>query len=1347
METPERHAGSEASAEPSRPRRRKRWGRRLLGVLFLIGILVGGAGVALVRLGGGQRLVLNSILGKVRGALAGNLVVDGIRSSSLLAGATLVGVHLSSSDGLPFLIADSVKVRYSLLSLLGGTPHIGSLVLWGPVVNISRLPGEADANVSRLLKATEAGADTVSSRFRLTIGSARIVDGTVQVFTPVEGPVPEGVTTVPSPNGRGRLRRLGLDSLSLEARDLTLAIGEAELLSGHLASLSTKVALLKRPVRVTGARGTLTVGKAGGRLDDAEIELPGSSLEGSVALGPRASGAGGWGFNLEAHTVGEASLADLLWLDDRLPRGTFSGGFGVTVTSATNVELRKVRVELEASRLDVNGRIALDDAGVQLRALDVVASPLVLRRLEPWIGGDLPLGGWLSGHATLSGRLEAMSAEGRVTLVPEGHTGLPTTMDFNGILHAVRGDPGVSDFKATLDPMNFDVVGAVFPRLPIPGVGRATLEASGTVSEGIRFTADVTHQADSLPESHAVFRGSVRRPPAEGWSVDVQSDFSPLALALLSPAEPALKLRGTASGSLHAAGLLSALHVTGDLDVGQGTVKVDGTINALRLSEGYRLSADLDRVRASDIAGVFPEPSLLSGRLVVDGRGLTPDSVEARGSVVAYASRLDGLHVDSVMALVSAAGGRLIVDTLDARVGGTDIRGSGELGMVRGSTGEARLVFHTDSLLGLRSVFMGDSVLTRDGLSALELEALRINGVDPDTLPTRAEVAMSGSMDGRLTLTGSLPNLDVEGSATLSRGVFGTDSVGEGSLRMTARRALGADREVHAAMDAQRVVALGRSYDRIRVEVGLMADSGRVSADIARSDTEAYTASGDFKLQAGRGDVVVDSLAVRLDSVVWNNTRSVRVGWDSAGVTVHDLDVVRRGDDPMHVTAEGTLAWRGASDLQVDARGLHLDRVARLVQREDLGIGGRLDLGLRLTGAADAPLIDGSFQVDEPRFSGLELSRVSGELHYRDEVAQVRVDADDHGRRVFDAEGTLPVNLALRGAATRTTSKPMDIRVRADSMDAAVALSYVKTLQDVTGTVTGSFHLGGTLDQPEPDGVLRLTRGAWTIEALGVRHSQVEGSLTVNPDRTIQVDLTGHTQEGSSKVEGKLTLSPARDPALDLNIHLQGFQAVNRRDVNGDISGQVHLGGTYRRPFLKGDLTVDHGNLFLEEFARSAERRGPHRPTHLRRRGHHVTRGPAPPGGAPQSVHGQPARGGESVRAAGYLAPLRGHERRDGRRPPRSVRSLKRDMVMVGELQALRGSYSVLGRRFEVQQGTVGFIGTPGHQPDAGHPGGGPHPPGGGRSSGRDRHGHGDAHPAQGHPLQRRAGRSPSPTW
>lgn len=1299
MDETERDPGPRnPSAEEAVPRRRRRWGRGLLITLLLIVIVVGGVGAALVMSGRGQRIVLDAVLSRARDQLAGELVVDAIRSRSLVTGGTLVGVHLSGSDGRPFLVADSIRFRYSVLSLLAHVPRIASVVVWGPTVTISRLPGEASANVTRLLAPPKTPADTVPSSLRVTLASLRVVGAAVHVLTPVEGPLSAGIPTVDLPDGNGRLRVVGLDSLSLELRDLAFEPGAPEMLSGTLASMGMDVSILEQPFRLSDATGKLTAGRAGIRLEEGEFRLPSSTLTGTLALGPQASDAGAWGLDLEVRTRGQASLADFRWLDSRIPRGTFSGGVRVTVASATNVELQKVRLDLEASRLDLDGRVALEDEGLQLRALSVDASPLVLRRLEPWVG-HLPVEGWLSGHATLSGRLDALETRGRVTFVPTGHTGRPTTADFAGSVYAVASNPGLGHFVATLDPMNFDLLDALFPRLDVTGDGRARVEATGRLADGIRFSADVTHLGDSIPDSRAVMHGTVRRSAREAWNVDVQSDFSPLALALLGSTAPSLDLQGTAAGSMHAVGPLTALHVTGDLGVAEGRLTFDGTLNATRPTDGYRLQATLDGVRASQVVGVLPARSLLSGQVVLDGRGITLDSVEARGSVTAFASRIGGLHVDSVTAVVSAARGQLTVDSLDASLGGMKVSGSGELGLVRGHVGEARLAFHTDSLLGLRSVLLGDSVVTRDGLSSLELDLLRMEGVNPDTLPTNAEVAMSGALDGRVTLRGSLPALDLEGSATLISGVFGADSLGTAVVRFNAQRALSTDREVHVDVDAENVSAFGRSFDRIRAVTDFKGNAGRASADVTRSSAEEYAASGDFTLHKGSGDIVVDSLMLRLDSITWKNDRTVRASWDSAGITVRDLDIVRPDDALMHVTAEGTLAWRGTSDFQVDARGLRLDRVARVIQREDLGVKGQLDLGLRLTGPANAPFIDASFRVDEPRFADVALSSVSGELHYRDDVAQIRLDADDHGRNALNVEGSVPVNLALQSSGSRITSSPMDVRVRADSLDAAVALSYVKTLQDVEGTVTGNFHIGGTVDEPEPSGVVRLSGGAWSVESLGVRHTGVQGSLTLKSDRTVEVALTGRTREGSATVNGQVTLSPARDPGLDLKIAVHDFEAVNRRDVNGAISGEVHLTGSYRLPFLKGDLTVDHGNLFLEEFARSAEVVDLTDPrifdvvdtTALENR-------PLLAGIRNPFMDNLRVEVNLSVPRDTWLRSEDMNVEMGGKLLVRYDRP-KRDVVMVGELQALRGSYSVLGRRFEVREGTVEFIGTPGINP------------------------------------------------
>ena len=37
------------------------------------------------------------------------------------------------------------------------------------------------------------------------------------------------------------------------------------------------------------------------------------------------------------------------------------------------------------------------------------------------------------------------------------------------------------------------------------------------------------------------------------------------------------------------------------------------------------------------------------------------------------------------------------------------------------------------------------------------------------------------------------------------------------------------------------------------------------------------------------------------------------------------------------------------------------------------------------------------------------------------------------------------------------------------------------------------------------------------------------------------------------------------------------FRAMQRRDMDGTISGSVHLGGSYQRPLIEGTVTVDEG--------------------------------------------------------------------------------------------------------------------------------------------------------------------------
>ena len=162
---------------PRRPGARwrwvRRWARRTRRALLALALLVVLIVIGLAQTGGGQELVLDATLDRIRSSLAGELTIEGIRSGTLLTGATLRRVRLDASDGRRFLTADSVVVRYSILSFLATGSPLRSTTLWGLDLEISRYAEDDAVNLARLL-APGAPDSIRTSRPRARAGSTSI---------------------------------------------------------------------------------------------------------------------------------------------------------------------------------------------------------------------------------------------------------------------------------------------------------------------------------------------------------------------------------------------------------------------------------------------------------------------------------------------------------------------------------------------------------------------------------------------------------------------------------------------------------------------------------------------------------------------------------------------------------------------------------------------------------------------------------------------------------------------------------------------------------------------------------------------------------------------------------------------------------------------------------------------------------------------------------------------------------------------------------------------------------------------------------------------------------------------
>ena len=312
------------------------------GLVLTVVLLVCAIGL-ISQTGRGQEFALRTALTKVQASLSGQLSIEGVRSGTLLTGATLTGVRLDASDGRPFMTADSVQVLYSIpAAIIGGRP-IRSTVFWGLDLEISKYTSDQAMNVTRLLAEGEASANSQDSipataSRPVSLGRVGIRESRVRVLSPASDRDGRGV--VEGPDGEP-LRQIELRALDMDVEEAVLATSSAMPFEARLASFSSEIVILDDPFIIDEVFADVSFGPRGIVLSNAQYRLPGGLLEGDVSIGPQ-SPADPWTLEGAFVSDGWMDLGAVQWIDPRIPDGRFRGEADVYVSDGVHLDLADV---------------------------------------------------------------------------------------------------------------------------------------------------------------------------------------------------------------------------------------------------------------------------------------------------------------------------------------------------------------------------------------------------------------------------------------------------------------------------------------------------------------------------------------------------------------------------------------------------------------------------------------------------------------------------------------------------------------------------------------------------------------------------------------------------------------------------------------------------------------------------------------------------------------------------------------------------------------------------------------------------------------------------------------------
>lgn len=1169
-------------------------GQTLTAVLGIVLLAAASGVLVLTQTATGRRSAATFLEETLEGVMDGTVQLGPITGGNLLTRAELARFRIVGPEGGTFLELRDVRLAYSPLGLVRGRYHLRSLRAASMEL---RLEQELDGswNFDRIFGGEEAEPDTAGTDDgpSLWITDAGVGDGRVVVRTAWE---PEAATAAEADS----LVRAALAGESLWRFERTEGgidrVITLEGLRGRLPYL--RLLDPRRPMHIEFERV-----RALARVVTQELEI--ERFDGAATFGDtirvgidalrtaHTSLSGeGWvspedppryRFDLDAGRLG---FEDLRWLPVPVP-DSGGGPAGLVVRTAADpevvaVDVREASVRAGASRADGGFSLYLEETPL-LSQVDLDLQPLELGLVADLLDRDTMPDGLVRGRVRGAGPIDLFEVDADVTLRPERGDDRPSALTARGGIGLV-GEPrrmralrlGFDDFD-----LRWTRVVGIDTRQPGRITGEATLDRA---AEGrIGFEADVRHVPPEASESHLVASGSFE--PGDPPVVALNLRADPLSLSLVDPYFPALDLVGSVTGPASLSGSLSDLTARADLATPRGQIQFDGSfdLTAERKTYDARLTAREIQLRQWFREG--PD-TRLDVRGDVRGEGTDPATLEASFDLAILPSTFAGARIDSSLLRFSVGDGLARIDTFAIRSDVGTVRGRGGFGLTADRSASLFLDLDVPELSAANRWIVPGRVPTPEDTTARDLFAEfpvdeeRREEVAPDTL--------AGTLAARGVLYGNVESFGAGGRLEARRARYG--ELGADSIRVTV--------EAPDARSLESVVVAGTGWGVARDPIRADSATFRLArgAD-GRSDVRIRAARGEDAALQARGEVVWSDSTKRASvaelSLVMGDQRfslggPARLSYGADGLAVSELAL--RGAEGAHLRVDGTLPRSGPADLQVSADGVSLDAVRQFLALEE-EFGGELEARLDVGGTASQPRMSGSLAVDRPSVRGHSFGRMSARFDYAERVLSGEGALQTpEGAPLVRLRGSLRANLAPWATGPRLAERPLDATVTADSLPLAVPLLPVSSLRDVAGVTTGEVRVRGGPEDFSLDGGLRVTGGAASVPALGIRIERLRGAASfAGTEARLDSLRFASAKGGSASVSGTVGLADPTDPALGLDVEARELRGIDTRKYSLVVDGSGRLEGSYRRPDLTGRFRLSDGTVRVREFMSGAQ--------------------------------------------------------------------------------------------------------------------------------------------------------------
>lgn len=661
----------------------------------------------------------------------------------------------------------------------------------------------------------------------------------------------------------------------------------------------------------------------------------------------------------------------------------------------------------------------------------------------------------------------------------------------------------------------------------------------------------------------------------------------------------------------------------GNLD---GIVQGNGEFGEFRISPEvqnlfetpvYQAELQTNNLDLAVLTGNDSLSSSLNLTANLKGKSFNPDNLSASGKVIFTNSRFNNLQMDTLFADAGYRNDNLKIDSLWLKSKTVMVNASGNYSFRASS--DIRLTAEFQSAEEFQNFIPVDTLNssgrikahlqgTPDSLqinSTIELNETQFKelivqhlSLEADGILTKQDTTFNltgnaGSVTYQNHIVDSL-NFSAEGSldslfaeANIFNSELNSDknpvTIETFNLSGNARL-IPEDTLLNVRAMAKNITSGQNSLDSVTLSASGNLDSMLVDAAIAGKEI-----STQLKSKVSMGDqlrLVLNDWQINYKNQKWALQQPpATFTIDSLSYNIDNFNLASDdADSAQHILLQGNITRSGQEDFSLEISNLNIEKISELLNLE-VNPAGFFNLSLNVKGTAEAPLVSGNYTLNNASFNSYRFTKFNGGLNYENDRFTFKslVVPQDSGR--FNVTATLPVQLNLDTMGYYFNPKDsIDGRLIVEKFPLAILRAF-----DITGNIAGHLEgdvsLSGTAESPQTEGNLHLQNASVDIDEYGIDYRDIRLNINFDNNKMVLDTLNIRSDDGSLTGTGQVNFESdfykGNVSQSQINLDFNQFNLVNHNQFNMQVTGNANLGGEKGNVVYGGDLKIPQAEIYL----------------------------------------------------------------------------------------------------------------------------------------------------------------------